>query len=202
MKNAITLACLLFLSTVLFAQDADGRGFGDSDVYLTGAVSFYSTSSGDSDGMSVFVSPGFGKFVSDHVSVEGAVIVGYADGVSLEGFPTFNTAKMRSYGVSIAPQYFFSAAKAFSFSVGARVRFQQDRYDNEVEDDLEINTVGLAVVPGMNYFVSDRFAFRASLGALSYFTSKADMEGSEALNQFDFSLNPAEAGSIGVLFKI
>ena len=70
----------------------------------------------------------------------------------------------------------------------------------ETGPDVKVNTFTIAVAPGVNYFVSDAFALRATVGSLGYTSAKADTDGAESVSQFGLNLNLSNI-NFGMTYK-
>src|SRR5690606_9273516 len=108
--------------------------------------------------------------------------------------------KQSQFGAGLGATYFFTPSSKFSFTVGAGVAYASSKEEEEGSDDFKVNSFGIAVAPGVNYFISDNFALRASIGALSYTSSKADFDGAEAINTFGLNLDLSDI-NFGLTYK-
>ncbi|MGY8933890.1 MAG: outer membrane beta-barrel protein [Flavobacteriales bacterium] len=162
-------------------------GFAKSDLYVSGTVGIVSVKSGDADETSTAyeISPSVGYFLSDNMALEAGL--SFSDGFD------DNTA---SWGANLGVRYFFSAATPFSFTVGAGLTYSSDK----LGEDFTYNTIGFAIVPGINYFVSDAFALRASVGNIGFESGQASTDGAKADTAFQVGLDLSDI-LIGLTYK-
>src|SRR5690606_25978116 len=92
--------------------------------------------------------------------------------------------KTSRVGAGLGATYFFTPTNQFSFTLGAGLAYINDTNKPEGGPESEYNSFGVAIAPGLNYFISDKFALRASIAALSFESGKADFPGAEAENNF------------------
>lgn len=172
-------------------------GFAKGDVYASGTVGFSSAKQDEAKSSAFTFSPSAGYFINDNIALEAILI--YGSSTVEDGGPEEKTT---SFGGGLGATYFFTPGKQFSFIVGAGVTYVNSKSEIDVSgtDDFKVNTFGIAVAPGVNYFVSDCIALRASIGALSYASSKADVDDAEALNTFGFNLDLSDI-NFGVTYK-
>ncbi|WP_299228755.1 outer membrane beta-barrel protein [uncultured Psychroserpens sp.] len=203
MKKLLLIAAVaVFGLTTVNAQDENTTGgFAKGDVYATGTVGYTNAKFGDIKTDNFTFSPAVGFFISEYIALEGTVILGFGESsIDLEG-ETFSVDNS-TFGGGVGATYFFTPAKQFSFTVGAGVAYTNTKTEVDVEDSAELSTdtFGFVVAPGLNYFVSNCIALRASVGAISYTSSKLDVDGAESLNTFNIGLNLSDV-NFGVTYK-
>ncbi len=195
MKKLLFAAIAVLGLTNVNAQEENVTtgGFEQGDLYVSGTVGYNSFSQGDADSNALTFSPTAGYFVSDNIAVELGLTIG-------SGEDTAKT-KTSSFGGSLGATYFFTPADQFSFTLGAGVAYTNAKVNPDGEDnDTKWNNLAVVVAPGVNYFVSDCFALRASIGALSYTSNKADVDGAEAANNFGINLDLSDI-NFGITYK-
>ncbi len=195
MKKLLFAAIAVLGLTNVNAQEENVTtgGFEQGDLYVSGTVGYNSFSQGDADSNALTFSPTAGYFVSDNIAVELGLTVGTGE----------DTAKTKtsSFGGTLGATYFFTPEDQFSFTLGAGLAYTSTKVNPDGEDnDTTWNNFGFAVSPGVNYFVSDCFALRASIGALSYTSNKADVDGAEAANNFGINLDLSDI-NFGITYK-
>ncbi|HEX9980719.1 MAG TPA: porin family protein, partial [Flavobacterium sp.] len=62
------------------------------------------------------------------------------------------------------------------------------------------NGFGVSVSPGVSYFISSHFALEATIGALSYETSKPDVDDAEATDTFGLNVDLTDI-TLGLIYK-
>lgn len=174
-------------------NETSTAGFDQGDVYVSGRLGFNSFKAGEEKSSNFNLSPSVGYFVSDNIAIEAGLNIGsnkYA-----------NDSKSSSFGGELGANYFFTPADKFSFTVGAGFAYSTlKRESSSGTESPKVNSFIFAVSPGLNYFVSDSFALRASIGALSYGSTKVDVDGAEASNNFGLNLNLSNI-NFGVTYK-
>lgn len=197
MKKAILLiAAITFGFSVSNAQE-DGviGGFSKGDVYVSGSIGFNSQNSpGDSKDNAFTVMPSVGFFVSDHVAL-GAEL-GY---MTYKGKLSGTTvSKINQLSAGVYGKYVFTPQKQFSFytQLGVGITTWEDK---EITDS-KVNGFGVALAPGINYFISNCIALHASVGSLAYNTTKPDVDGAESTDTFGLNVNLKDI-NFGVIYN-
>lgn len=184
-KLLLGAAFAVFALTTTNAQDDDSMGFEKSDLYVSGTVGFVSASGGASDGTAYNFSPSVGYFLTENIALEANLSFGDAGGDD-----------SGSFGFGAGARYFLAPASQFSLTLGAGLNYNSQ----ETGPDVKVNTFTIAVAPGVNYFVSDAFALRATVGSLGYTSAKADTDGAESVSQFGLNLNLSNI-NFGMTYK-
>ena len=194
MKKLILTAAVALFAFTANAQDGAATGsFAKSDLFVSGTLGFSSTSQGDAKTSGFEFSPSVGYFLTDNIALE--------FGLGFGSDKAVNDDKTTTVGVDLGARYFFTPASQFSFTVGAGFEYQTATTSFDAGgDDLKVNAFGFAVSPGVNYFVSDAFALRASIGALSYTSTKQDVSGADASNSFGLNLDLTDI-NFGLTYK-
>ena len=195
MKQLLTLFFIGFITLTAYSQDDSFTGFAKGDTFISGTVGFSSSSQGEFSGNVFEFLPSVGYFLSDNIAGEITVIVG---STTLEQLN--NKQTLTDLGIGLGATYFFTPANRFSFLIGGSLAYVNRKDKEDGFQDLTINSFAIGVSPGINYFVSDKFALRATLGAISYTNSKADFDGAEASNTFNLSLDLSDV-NFGVIYK-
>ena len=168
-------------------------GFAKSDLYVSGAVGFNTMKVGDADGTYGWeVSPSVGYFLTDNIALEA--------GLTFEGSDadySFN------WGANLGARYFVSAAKPFSFTVGAGFGYKNTQFSDGViaPGDYSTNFMEFAVKPGLNYFVSDSFALTATMFSLGINSTKTDLPNADATTRISLGLDWRNI-MIGLTYKL
>lgn len=166
-------------------------GFAKEDVYVGGTVDVSSWKYANQKSNRYSISPSIGYFVSENIAIEASLIIGSSEDVYQND--------ENSFGGALGATYFFSPVNQFSFNLGFGLAYLSNKVDQSGGESTT-NTFVMAVSPGINYFVSDSFALTASVGALSYATSKGDWNGAEAANSFNLNLNLSDI-NMGLIYK-
>ncbi|WP_299124743.1 outer membrane beta-barrel protein [uncultured Winogradskyella sp.] len=193
MKKLLLMAAVaVFGFTNINAQDDKTTGgFANGDVYASGSIGFNSAKFGEAKSNSLEFSPAVGFFISDNIALEVNLLIGSGEDA--------NDDKTSSFGGGLGATYFFTPAGQFSFTLGAGVAYQTSKEEFNGGGEAKFNTFGFAVAPGVNYFVSDCIALRASIGALSYASSKLD-GADDASTNFGLNLDLSNI-DFGITYK-
>ena len=173
-------------------EETTTGGFANGDIYVSGSVGFNSAKQADAKSNSFNFSPSVGYFINDNIALELNLLIGTAEAA--------NDDKTTNIGAGLGARYFFTPSNQFSFTLGAGVSYTNSKFEPNGGAEAKFNTFAIAVTPGVNYFVSDCIALRASVGALSYSSAKADVDGAEALNNFGLNLNLSDI-NFGITYK-
>jgi len=191
-KILLTAAIAVFGFTVNAQDDNTTGGFAKGDVYASGTVGFSNTKVDDFKSNEFTFSPSVGYFINDNLALEVNLAIGSGE--------DFNEDKTSSFGGGVSANYFFTPANQFSFTLGAGFGYTSIKEEPNGGEESKVNAFAIAVAPGLNYFVSDCIALRASIGALSYTSAKADFDGAEAVNTFGLNLDLSDI-NLGVTYK-
>jgi len=192
MKKLLLITAIAVFGFTVNAQEETSRGFENGDVYASGTVGFTTTSVADFDSNEFNFSPSVGFFVTDNIAIEAGLTFGSSE--------DFSEDKASTFGGTLGANYFFTPANDFSFTLGAGLAYQSTKLEPNAGGEAKLNTFAVAVAPGINYFVSDCIALRASVGALSYASSKPDVDGAEATNTFGLNLDLSDI-NFGITYK-
>ncbi|CAM1364573.1 conserved exported protein of unknown function [Tenacibaculum soleae] len=187
MKKVLLVIAMVAAGFTANAQDAETSkgGFAKEDLYISGTVGYNTVED-------VYtISPSVGYFVSDNIALELGLTIGGSDNGATE---------TSTFGVNLGANYFFTPENDFSFVVGAGVAYASQGTKVGNVDGPDTNTFAIAIAPGINYFVSESIALRASVGALSYATSKVDVKGAESTDSFGLNLNFSDI-NFGITYK-
>ena len=201
MKKVILSVAAVFAFGFANAQETVSEGFTKGDVFISGAVGFGSTKTGDFKTSDFVVAPKVGYFVTDNIAV--GVAVGYESSkIEVVDDLTNNTFSVGAFG-----RYYFTPAS--KFSIFGELGLNYNNYDNEfgVDNDGLLVPVdgkgdgfGVSVAPGVSYFIAKNFALEASFGILGYNSTKPDFEGAEKTNSFEFGLDTRDI-RLGLVYK-
>lgn len=196
-KLLLTAAALLTLGFANAQEEPATQGFAKGDVFITGAVGFTNTKTGDIKTNTFNVAPKAAYFVTSNIAV--GLALGYSHSsqdVYEDDYPNTYKQKINTFSAGAFGRYYFTPTNKFSFFGQLSASF--DSYKNEVAGyDSEYKTTGFSggISPGISYFVSNHFALEATLGALSYNTVKpksvtsAGTFDNDSTNTFSLDLN-------------
>lgn len=187
MKKIILTVAAVFAFGAANAQDkTTSEGFSKSDLYLSGSIGINSTKMGDvkSDGYNF--SPGVGYFLTENIALEGSISVNKQT-VSMDVEGETMDVEAKGFSFSVAGKYYFTPADKFSLFAGLGAGYGITKLGDG--DTLDMKTFSVALAPGINYFFNKNFAGQASVGVLGYTSSKLDVDGADAMNTFNLSLD-------------
>lgn len=199
MKKIILSVAAVFAFGFANAQEDASEGFKKGDVFISGAVGFGSTKTGDFKTSDFIIAPSAGYFVTENIAI--GLAFGYESSkVEFGGADaTNNTFSVGAFG-----RYYFTPASKFSFFGQLGVNYNS--YDNEFDleagelGDFKGDGFGVALAPGVNYFITKNLSLEASFGILGFETTKPDADGAEKTNSFDFGLDTRDI-RLGLVYK-
>ena len=193
MKKLLFTAAVAVLGfTSLSAQEeAKTEGFAKGDLFVSGSVGFNSSKTGDAKSNDLNFSPSVGYFISENIALEVNLMIGSGEDVA--------DNKTTDLGAGLGATYFFTPASQFSFTVGAGFGYANSKIEYDGGGEDKVDSFRFAVAPGVHYFVSDKFALRASVGALSYASSKVD-GADDATNNFGLNIDLSDI-NFGIVYK-
>jgi len=193
---------LLGLSNVNAQEKEEFGGFEKGDIYISGSMSYSSQKLKneefdfeDSDDM-LTMAPAIGFFVDDNIAIEFSAVYGNSS------VPDYYDGELRytTIGAGVGGYYYFTPESKFSFFTGAGLAYATTFTEvNGIESDNKQRQFSFVVTPGVNYFVSENFSLRASLGALSYSVASYS-ESDYVSSSFNLNLNLSEV-NLGVTYK-
>ncbi|MEZ0005705.1 hypothetical protein ABH942_001062 [Flavobacterium sp. 28YEA47A] len=199
MKKIVLTVAAVFAFGFANAQEETSEGFKKGDTFISGAVSFGSTKTGDFKTSDFEIAPSAGYFVTENIAV--GVSVGYLTSKVDVGAAD---AKNSTFSVGAFGRYYFTPASKFSIFGQLGVNYMS--YDNEFNPEtgapgeFKGNGFGVKVAPGVSYFLAKNFALEASFGVLGFETTKPDADGAEKTNSFDFGLDMRDI-RLGLVYK-
>ena len=200
MKKLILSVAAVFAFGVASAQDTateGGSGFAKGDVFMTGAVNFSSskyTADGNFKENGFTIAPSIGFFVTENIALGAGISY---NSTSVEEIEGADETKTSTIGFEVMGRYYFTPANQFSVFGQLSVGYASTDFDAA---DVKVNGFGIGAAPGVSYFISDNFALEASWGVLSYASAKADVDGAEASNDFQFGLDLTNI-NFGLVYK-
>lgn len=199
MKKIVLTVAAVFAFGFANAQEETSEGFKKGDTFISGAVSFGSTKTGDFKTSDFEIAPSAGYFVTENIAV--GVSVGY-----LSSKVDVGTADVKNstFTVGAFGRYYFTPASKFSIFGQLGVNYMS--YDNEFDPETQTvgefkgNGFGVKLAPGVSYFLTKNFALEASFGVLGFESTKPDADGAEKTNSFDFGLDTRDI-KLGLVYK-
>ena len=196
MKKVLLSAVAILGFTFANAQEEEtttNGGFAQGDVFVTGAVTFSSTSMDEDKSSSFEIAPQVGYFLTENIAIGGKI--GYSSMKAEEA--GVDTEDMAGFKVGAFGRYYFTPAN--QFSLFGQLGLDYSSMENKLADS-KVNAFGAGLGFGMNYFVSSNFSLEAGVGVLNFNSSKPDFDGAEATNTFSFG-GDWRAVTFGVNYK-
>jgi hypothetical protein len=185
----------IFALGTLAINAQDVTGFSKGNVALNGEVRNLSTKILDAN-----VSPSLMYFVADNIALKGGLSFGNQSGTNAG----VSTGESSEFGINFGANYYFTKG-AFSPFIGANVEFGSGSTKSAGANPTEtkMSSVGVNLAPGVNAFLSKRFAINATFGNLGYSsetnTSATNVE--TVTNDFGLDFN-MKSMRLGVTFLL
>jgi|Laugresp1bdmlbsn_1035097.scaffolds.fasta_scaffold03590_3 outer membrane protein W len=159
-------------------------GFVKGDVFVSGALKFGSDSKVSYYKQDSFVfAPSVGYFVTDNIALGVNLNVGFG---SVQATSTSGKSKTNSIGAGLAGRYYFMPGSQFTLFAELGTAFGMVKSTPVLGTVTKVNSLGIALTPGLDYFVSKNFCLETKIALLSYVSSKGDWTGSEKTSSIRF----------------
>jgi outer membrane protein len=191
MKKVLLVAAVAVFGLSANAQEeTTNGGFAEGDLFISGSVGYSSESTGDVKSNQFEIIPRLGYFVSENIAL--GLQLGYQS--SKDETPTGDT-EANTFTVGAFGRYYFMPASQFSLFGQLGIDYISTDYDAYKESGF-----GVALAPGISYFVSNNIALEATFGILGYKTVEPDVDGSEPTNTFNFGVDMSDI-NFGIVYK-
>ena len=195
MRKLLFAAIAVFAFGMANAQEGDNGSFSKGDVFISGSFGFGSqkyTAGGNYKEDNFEVMPRVGYFVSENIAL--GLGLGYSTS-SVQVTENADESKVNTIAAQAFGRYYFTPASQFSVFGQLSVEYASVDFD-----PVKVNGFGVALAPGVNYFLSKNFALEASWGVLSYASAKADVTGAESSTDFNLGLD-LDNINLGLVYK-
>lgn len=203
MKKVLLSAVALLAFGFANAQEEEkgNGGFAKGDVFVSGAVTFGSSKTGDFKVNAFEIAPKVGYFVTENIAVGASV------GLQSLKFDNGSADATNSgLGLGAFGRYYFTPAN--KFSLFAELGIDYTSFDEEFDAEsgtvygssFESKELGFGLGAGMNYFVSSNFSIEAGVAVLGYSSNDNGGDGAEKTNTFSFG-GDWRAVTFGVNYK-
>ncbi len=173
-------------------------GFAEGDVFLSGALTFGSDSKISNYKEDNFVfAPSVGYFVSDNIAVGVNLNVGSG---SVQATSASGKNKTSTFAAGLAGRYYFTPASQFTLFAELGAAVGSVKSTPAIGTSNKVNDFGVALAPGLNYFVSKNFSLETKIAVLSYVSAKGDWNGAENASSIRLG-GDWSAVSFGVNYK-
>ena len=163
-------------------------------MFLSGAFSVGSESTGDNKSTGFTIEPKFGFFVSDNIAIGGKL--GYTSYKAENFFG--DTDDMAGFTVGAFGRYYMTPASQFSLFGQFGVDYTS--WDDKLAD-AQASEVGVDLGIGLSYFVSPKFAIEAGWAGLGYSTNDNGGSGADSTDSFGLNVD-LRAISFGLIYKL
>ena len=212
MKKIVLSVAAVFAFGFANAQEVENSNFGFSkgDIVVEGALQFGTTNDKNTEikTSNLGFTPKAGLFVTDKTMVGVELGIGSAKTTN----DILNTeVKSNSMSIGVFGRYYFLELGE-RFKTYGELGLGYQTAKGEVSTPLgtvkdnDVNTIGVGLSVGMNYFLTPNMAVSFTLAdVLSYGTSKVDAEGAKAQTEFNGNLNVLNnifaTPTIGLMYK-
>ena len=196
----------LFLASAIALFGLSNAQIAKGTTYVSGVVGYTNDKNNNDDvtDSSFKIVPTVGHFVATNLAV--GVGVGYERTSNKQEFtdPTSTTERINS-GIVVEPfvrKYWTLSDKLYFFGqLSVPMHFGKSELNQTGvdSDDVKTNSYGVAVKPGLDYFLNKNWTIEATIGEFGYNTTKVDLEGAKNVDNFNFGFNLA-AVNLGVKY--
>lgn len=197
MKKVILSVAAVFAFGFANAQETVSEGFSKGDVFISGALGFGSTKTGDSKATGFEVAPSVGYFVTENIAV--GVRLGFASDKTDVVDPIVGELKQTTISAGAFGRYYFTPASKFSFFGELGLGYRNTKSELG-PGEIKTNGFAVQVAPGVSYFLSNNIALEASFGILGYSSDKPDFDGADKTDSFAFGLDTRDI-RLGLVYK-
>lgn len=201
-KIILSLAAVLAFSAANAQDKKEGsEGFSKGDVFVSGAFTFGSRTTGDAKLNAFEIAPSVGYFVSDNIAIGATVGLQSLKADNGSSDATNSGTTLGAFG-----RYYFTPAKKFSLYAQLGVGYTSFDEEFDAEDgtvygtSFESKEIGFNLGAGFNYFVSSNFSVEAGIGVLAYTSNDNGGDGADKTNTLLFG-GDWRAVSFGVNYK-
>lgn len=189
-KVMLTAALAIFTFAGASAQES-GNGYQKGDVFVSGAVGFSSQESGAVESSTFKIMPQVGFFVNENIAL--GAHLGYQNATAETA--GVDTEDINTISVGVFGRYYFLPTHKFSIfgQLGVDYLSMENDLTNTNADGF-----GVALAPGISYFLSNHFALEATFGILEYQSVSPD--GGESTDAFNFGVD-SDNIKLGIVYK-
>ena len=196
----IILSLTALLSIAFVNAQSKSEGFSKGSIYVSGGFGFNSTNDKDTElkSSSYKFSPSAAYFVTSNLAVGAKLNFGGGSKDVQVNDTTTATTKNSTTGFGVFGRYYFTPASKFSVYANLGVDYNSTKPNTD--DDFKENELGIAITPGINYFLSNHFSMEASYGRLGYTSTKSNVSGAKGTTSFGLDLDLSTI-SFGLNYK-
>lgn len=196
MKKLLLVGALALFAAVN-AQETSTEGFAKGSTFITGAVGFGTASEGNVTANVFTIAPSVGYFVTPNIAL--GAKVGFTNATADNDIVK---EESNLFTAGVFGRYYWMPASKFSIFAELGADYRNSSFDSGVagSSKAKSNGFGVAVAPGINYFVSSNFALEAKVGVAGYNSDKPDFAGAESQDNFNIGLDLNDV-TLGLVYK-
>ena len=170
---------LMIISSIVLGCSLQATAQIPESSYIVGGSSSFNLTTNPDDGKilraSFSIRPEIGKFVSEKWLIGGGVGYSISQSQSSNGFLS-NSARTQEFSGNFSATRFYPLAEKFYFTCeyGLGVSYSFTHYESlmnsvlQIENSTSETSSGIAVSPGLAYFINNKWMIYARMGSLSY----------------------------------
>lgn len=179
---------LSLLVAGVMTTNAQDLGFAKKNIALTGSLGYNSTDNGAaiSTKTSTFgIMPSIQYFIQDNISLNAGL--GFQSNTTSTGGT--NTFEGTSFGFGVGANYYFMKGQ-FSPFLGLGITYDMGTQKTPPSTiETKVNTLGINLMPGINYFLAKNWAINATVGRLGFNSVSTTVGSAASVSSSDFGLN-------------
>jgi outer membrane protein len=202
MKKVLLTAVAVFAFSFANAQDssASGSGFSKGNLFISGSVGVGSEKTGNEKINDFNFSPRAAYFVTNNIAV--GVALGFDSRKNDDGVNTI--IKDTQFSAGAFGRYYFTPSSQFSVFGQLGFDVNSTKTTTNVTGlpsvESKSNGFGVALAPGVSYFLSNHFAIEAAWGVLNFNSNKPDVANADTTTNVNFGLNLNDL-NFGLVYK-
>ena len=172
----------------------------NAQVYVGGSLGFNSKHSGalDKSFTTFTIAPEVGYNLNEKWAV--GVALGFTTGDLMTFTDKFGgtyNGKATAFEIKPYARYTFAKLDNFNFFIDGAVWYSNA---NLKDNDVKVNTFGIALQPGVAYNVNDKISLVAHIGSLGFESQKPNYDGAKADTEFGLGVS-GSALSFGLYYN-
>ncbi|MCF2876257.1 MULTISPECIES: outer membrane beta-barrel protein [unclassified Tenacibaculum] len=202
----LLLCTMLFALSFAYGQESDekekliikkGTWYvnGGFSIYTNNSTNDFSSNVNKSESLNFNISPKIGYSITNNLIIGLGIGYGYN---KHENNPASSNSIIKNKSYSIFPyiKKYFSLGKKLAFSLHGEFRYTHSKYENHTSlNNVSFNKSNdyfVGIRPGVTYFLNNKIALEANIGALGYTRTihKSPLNTfTHTIDNFNFNLN-------------
>lgn len=197
MKKIILTVAAVFAFGFANAQDVKevSEGYSQGDVFMTGAIGFGSSKTGDDKTSGFVFAPQAGYFVTSEIAI-GARVSFLS---TTEEAPLVEDIDTNNFNAEVFGRYYLTPAAKFSTFFELAVGMGSEKQE-QGPAEFKSKTFGVNAGVGFNYFLTSNWAIQAGWAGLGYNTNDNGGDGAEKTKEFGLAAD-LSAIQFGLTYK-